>query len=96
MKRIISIIGLSAFLLASPSQPALADAEVVSANREQPKDTRGPHCSFSRAEKIGMMLWIVPLAGAIYTPFACKREVFGSEASDVERTVAYSKPQTQT
>lgn len=26
-----------------------------------------------------MLLWLFPLAGAIYTPFACKKDVFGKK-----------------
>ena len=93
MKKTMSIICLSAFLLAAPSKSVLADAGVKNESPEQSKDTRGPRCSFSRAEKIGMMLWIVPIAGAIYTPFACKREVFGREAPEADHTVPDSESQ---
>ena len=91
MKKTLSIICLSAFLLAAPSQSVLADVGTINSSPERPKDTRGPHCSFSHGEKIGMMLWLVPLAGAIYTPFACKREVFGAEGSEGDHAVADSE-----
>lgn len=29
-----------------------------------------------------MFLWLIPIAGAIYTPFACKRDVFGKGKRD--------------
>jgi hypothetical protein len=38
--------------------------------------TKGPRCTFTHAEKLGMLLWIIPLAGAMYTPFACKGDAF--------------------
>jgi len=38
--------------------------------------TKVPRCTFTHAEKLGMLLWIIPLAGAIYTPFACKGDAF--------------------
>jgi hypothetical protein len=75
MKKTITVICLSAFLFAAQSQSASADnVQAMSGNQGQRKDTKGSHCSFSRAEKIWMLLWIVPFAGAVYTPFACKRE----------------------
>jgi hypothetical protein len=69
MKKTITVICLSAFLFAAQSQSASADnVQAMSGNQGQQKDTKGSHCSFSRAEKIGMLLWIVPFAGAVYTP----------------------------
>ena len=44
-----------------------------------PNTTKGRRCTFTRPEKIGMLTWIFPLAGAIYTPFACKRNLFDKD-----------------
>jgi hypothetical protein len=96
MKRIVTVICLSAFLLVAQSQSASADnVQAMSGNQGQQKDTKGPHCSFSRAEKIGMLLWLVPFAGAIYTPFACKREVFGPEGPNADQALTESASSTK-
>jgi hypothetical protein len=96
MKKTITVICLSAFLFAAQSQSASADnVQAMSGNQGQQKDTKGSHCSFSRAEKIGMLLWIVPFAGAVYTPFACKREVFGPEGSNKDEALTESASPTK-
>ncbi len=95
MKITITVICLSAFLFAAQSQSAIGDnVQAMSGNQGQQKDTKGSHCSFIRAEKIGMLLWIVPFGGAVYTPFACKREVFGPEGLDADQALTDSESPT--
>jgi len=39
----------------------------------------GERCHFNRAEKIAMVSWIFPIAGAVITGLACKRDLFQGE-----------------
>jgi hypothetical protein len=83
MNRVISAMCLVAFLFAAQPRPTRADrAQAEASSQEQSRATKGPRCTFTRAEKFGMFLWLIPIAGAIYTPFACKRDVFGKGKRD--------------
>ncbi len=78
MKRIMrsfATIGLACCLSLGPAAYAFADDAPVLGEGAS-GTTRGPRCTFTRPEKWGMLLWLVPIAGAIYTPFACKRTLF--------------------
>ncbi len=41
-----------------------------------PSQASAANCDFNRNEKISMVSWIIPLAGAVMTPLACKRDLF--------------------
>ncbi len=79
----IMTLFLSGALLAA--QPAMVHAdeelEVELEERDPAGVTKGPRCTFTRAEKFGMLLWLFPIAGAVYTPFACKKDVFSKKVS---------------
>lgn len=85
LKSFLSAIVLSVALLMPHSSPVQADneVEVELEEREPVGVTKGPRCTFTRAEKLGMLLWLFPPAGAVYTPFACKKDVFNKKI-DVE------------
>jgi hypothetical protein len=72
---------LISVLVVVPSSPVQADdeIEIELEERESAGVTKGPRCTFTRAEKFGMLLWLVPIAGAVYTPFACKKDVFSKK-----------------
>jgi hypothetical protein len=81
----MGVLALCLALVSAQSSIVRADdkVEVELKEREAVGVTKGPRCTFTRAEKFGMLLWIIPIAGAIYTPFACKSDVF-SKKVDVD------------
>lgn len=46
-----------------------------------PSDASAAKCSFNKNEKISMVSWIIPIAGAVITPLACKRDLFNKKGS---------------
>jgi hypothetical protein len=44
-----------------------------------PSDASAANCSFNKNEKISMVSWIIPIAGAVITPLACKRDLFNKK-----------------
>ena len=78
VKQLFAATALSATLITAQASIVQAEdkVEVELEEREPAGVTKGPRCTFTRAEKLGMLLWIIPIAGAIYTPFACKGDVF--------------------
>jgi hypothetical protein len=44
-----------------------------------PSDASAANCSFNKNEKISMVSWIIPIAGAVMTPLACKRDLFNKK-----------------
>ncbi|MEM7434968.1 MAG: hypothetical protein AAF436_07435 [Myxococcota bacterium] len=44
-----------------------------------PTQASAANCNFSKAEKISMVSWIIPIAGAVITPMACKRDLFNKK-----------------
>ncbi|MEM7135602.1 MAG: hypothetical protein AAF500_03435 [Myxococcota bacterium] len=44
-----------------------------------PTQASAANCNFSKAEKIAMVSWIIPIAGAVITPMACKRDLFNKK-----------------
>lgn len=45
-----------------------------------PSDASAANCDFNKNEKISMVSWIIPIAGAVMTPLACKRDLFNKNA----------------
>jgi hypothetical protein len=78
LTQLFAAVALSATVIMAQAPLAQAEdkVEVELEEREPVGVTKGPRCTFTRAEKLGMLLWIIPIAGAIYTPFACKGDVF--------------------
>ena len=74
--RLFAALVLSAFLLSVQPGSTWADDGQAEVSSEERRSKKGKRCDFSRAEKFGMFFWIIPIAGGIYTPFACKRDVF--------------------
>jgi hypothetical protein len=46
-----------------------------------PSDASAANCNFNRNEKISMVSWVIPLAGAVMTPLACKRDLFSKKGT---------------
>lgn len=44
-----------------------------------PSDASAANCNFNRNEKISMVSWIIPIAGAVITPMACRRDMFNKK-----------------
>lgn len=44
-----------------------------------PSQASAANCNFNKNEKISMVSWIIPLAGAVMTPLACKRDLFNKK-----------------
>lgn len=44
-----------------------------------PAEASAANCSFNKNEKISMVSWIIPIAGAVITPLACKRDLFNKK-----------------
>ncbi len=44
-----------------------------------PSEASAANCSFNKNEKISMVSWIIPIAGAVITPLACKRDLFNKK-----------------
>ena len=74
--RLFIALVLSAFLVSVQPGSTWADDGQAEAGGEEQRPKKGKRCDFSRAEKFGMFFWLIPIAGGIYTPFACKRDVF--------------------
>ena len=68
------ILGL-AMALGSPAAAALAD------NNMQEVKYEGKTCEFTKAEMIGMVAWIFPPAGGVYTAVSCRKEVLKGKAN---------------
>jgi len=45
-----------------------------------PSQASAANCSFNKNEKISMVSWIIPIAGAVMTPLACKRDLFNKKS----------------
>ena len=82
--RLFIALALSVFLLSAQPGSTWADDGQAEVGGEEQPTKKGKRCNFSRAEKFGMFFWLIPIAGGIYTPFACKRDVFegGKRAGD--------------
>lgn len=48
-----------------------------------PSDASAANCNFNRNEKIAMVSWIIPIAGAVITPMACRRDMFNKKGAAV-------------
>ena len=46
-----------------------------------PSQASAAKCHFNKNEKISMVSWIIPIAGAVMTPLACKRDLFNKKGS---------------
>jgi hypothetical protein len=83
MKSKCLVVAIALCAASSISQSSRVQAEeeieVELEEREAVGVTKGPRCTFTRAEKLGMLLWLFPPAGAVYTPFACKKDVFSKK-----------------
>lgn len=44
-----------------------------------PTEASAANCNFSKNEKISMVSWVIPIAGAVITPLACKRDLFNKK-----------------
>lgn len=44
-----------------------------------PSQASAANCDFNKNEKISMVSWIIPIAGAVMTPLACKRDLFNKK-----------------
>ena len=44
-----------------------------------PSQASAANCNFNKNEKISMVSWIIPIAGAVMTPLACKRDLFNKK-----------------
>ena len=44
-----------------------------------PSEASAANCNFNRNEKIAMVSWIIPIAGAVITPMACRRDMFNKK-----------------
>jgi hypothetical protein len=44
-----------------------------------PSQAAAANCNFNKNEKISMVSWIIPIAGAVMTPLACKRDLFNKK-----------------
>jgi len=44
-----------------------------------PSQVSAANCNFNKNEKISMVSWIIPIAGAVMTPLACKRDLFNKK-----------------
>ena len=45
-----------------------------------PSEASAANCNFNKNEKISMVSWIIPIAGAVITPLACKRDLFNKNS----------------
>ncbi|MGD8608777.1 MAG: hypothetical protein PVH21_15880, partial [Myxococcales bacterium] len=45
-----------------------------------PSQASAANCNFNKNEKIAMVSWIIPIAGAVMTPLACKRDLFNKKS----------------
>lgn len=45
-----------------------------------PSQGSAANCNFNKNEKISMVSWIIPIAGAVMTPLACKRDLFNKKS----------------
>jgi len=46
-----------------------------------PSQASAANCHFNKNEKISMVSWIIPIAGAVMTPLACKRDLFNKKGN---------------
>lgn len=44
-----------------------------------PSQASAANCEFNKNEKISMVSWVIPIAGAVMTPLACKRDLFNKK-----------------
>jgi hypothetical protein len=65
MKSVFKYVLVACVAVSFATTPALAEGKVFS----------GKRCNFSKPEKIMMVTWIFPLAGAIWTGLACKKDI---------------------
>jgi hypothetical protein len=45
-----------------------------------PSPALAAKCNFNKNEKIAMVSWIIPIAGAVMTPLECKRDLFDNKS----------------
>ncbi|MEM8608844.1 MAG: hypothetical protein AAGF92_17195 [Myxococcota bacterium] len=60
-------------------QVALAAVVFAVAVWVTPNEASAANCNFNRNEKIAMVSWIIPIAGAVITPMACRRDMFNKK-----------------
>ena len=47
-----------------------------------PSQASAANCNFNKNEKNSMVSWIIPIAGAVMTPLACKRDLFNKKGKE--------------
>lgn len=65
--------------MANTLQALFLGAAVAMALWLAPMEASAANCNFSKAEKISMVSWIIPIAGAVITPMACRRDLFNKK-----------------
>ena len=68
---------------------------VVAAAWGLSSEASAANCDFNRNEKISMVSWIIPIAGAVITPMACRRDMFNKGNRKKNRAAEPSREPAQ-